>query len=121
MSGEPRKVWTKAVPQLLGIAALAALFLAGVRSERAPEKSSSKLQQASGRLRVGMTQPEAFAATEFANDLLTIAFAGTSHSHIASFFDPRRREFLTLRFVTKHNPLIGRYESLLVDWSVSKP
>jgi hypothetical protein len=120
MSDEPRKVWTKAGPQLLGIAALAALLLAGIRSDRPTVRTLSRLQQAARRLRIGMTAPEVWAETKFSDDI-SFAVGGTSHFHVASLFDPRRREFLSLRFAAKHSSLTGRDEMLLVDWNLSKP
>jgi hypothetical protein len=117
MRDEPRKVWAKAIPRLLGIAALAALFLAGVRGERAPERLS-QFQQAARRLRVGMTMPEVWAATKFADDS-SFVVGGSSYSHFASFFNPRRRELLQLNFLVKEDPLTGHYEQRLVDWNVS--
>jgi hypothetical protein len=119
MSDEPKKVWVNVFPQLLGIAALVALLLAGIRSDRPPESTLSRLQRAARLLRVGMTAPEMWAETEFVKDIF-MSVGGTSHFHFALFYDPRRQEFLHLRFAAKHNPLTGDDEMLLTDWDVSK-
>jgi len=119
MSDEPRKVGAQAVPQLLGIAALSAVLLAAIKSDRLPESKLSRLEQVARLLRADMTEPEAFVETEFVNDLF-IFMGGTSRSRVTVFYEPRRREFLKLHFLRKHHPLTGRYEMLLVAWNVSR-
>ncbi len=42
MSDERLKVWVRAVPQLVGIAALAAVLLAGIRSDHARQKGQRR-------------------------------------------------------------------------------
>lgn len=111
---------TRALPPLLGIAALSAVLLAGIKSDRLPERKLSRLQRAARLLRAGMTMSDVLAATNGCDDM-RFAVGGTSHFHVASFFDPRRREFLRLHFETGHSPLTGRYEMLLLDWNVSGP
>jgi hypothetical protein len=120
MSEDPRKVWVNAVPHLLGIAALSALLLAGITSDRTPKSTLSRLQRAARHLRVGMTAPEAYAEITLSDDV-SFAAGGTSHGHVTSFFDPRRREFLRLHFAAKDDSRTGRYEMLLIGWDASKP
>ena len=119
MSDKPRKVWIKAVPQLLGIAVLAALFLAGIRSDRPPERTLSRFQQVARHLRIGMTAPEAYAVMNFP-DGISGQFSSGSWSLFITYFDPGQREFLRLSFISKTDHITGRYEKRLIGWNVSR-
>jgi hypothetical protein len=99
MSDETRK----AVLSLIGIAALAAVLLTGVRTE-------TPFQQAVRRLRVGMSSKEARAAI---NNRKADTIAGGVHSHWASYPDPPHRETLWLAFESAGS------DFRLVDWKLS--
>ncbi len=102
MSDEPRKV----VLPLIGIAALAAVILAGVRNE-------TPFQQAVRQLRVGMTSAEARAAAHI-NNRRASTIAGGAYSYWASYEDPPHRESLWLAFERADS------DFRLVDWNLSR-
>jgi hypothetical protein len=108
MSDKPRKV----VLPLLGIAALAALFLTGVRTE-------TPFQQAVRQLRIGMTSAEAKAAANIPKGM-KCTVAGGLWSHWVIYSDRQRKESLALAFEERGNILEGHFDSRLVDWKLSQ-
>jgi hypothetical protein len=102
MSDEPRK----AVLSSIGVAALAAVILAGIRTE-------TPFQQAVRQLRVGMSSAEARAAAQI-NDRKASTVAGGSYSYWVSYRDPTHRESLWLAFE------YGDSDFRLVDWKLSR-
>jgi hypothetical protein len=116
MSVEPRKDLTKFAPQLLGILVLAAILMAGGRSDSPPRAAESPLQQASRRLRVGMTANEAREVTHDVRPLHA-ALAGSSHSYLAVYFDPKHKEWLFLSFADKGDL---RDEMRLINWDLHR-
>jgi hypothetical protein len=114
MSDEPRTDCTKIAPQLLGIVALAALFIAFIQSDHAPE---SHFRQAARRLRIGMTFEEASAAL----DLGGISGAASSPHHWDPFwFDETRDEVLFLHFKTTGSVRAGTSIDRLATWRVER-
>jgi hypothetical protein len=117
MGGEPRTAGTKIAPQLLGIAALAVLFIAFIRSDRAQETPESPFRQAARRLRIGMTSEEANAAI----NLGEIAGASGSLRYWDQFwFDEARDEVLSLHFETRGSLLAGTTIDRLTNWRVER-
>jgi hypothetical protein len=108
MSDKPRKV----VLPLLGIAALAALFLTGVRTE-------TPFQQAVRQLRIGMTFDEARAAANIPKGMRS-SMAGGVWSHWVTYSDLQRKQSLSLAFEERGNILEGHFDSRLVDWKLSQ-
>jgi hypothetical protein len=93
MSDQPRMAWTGITPRLLGVAALAAFFLACLKGYGAPE---SPVQRTAGRLWIGMTGPEAYAAT---TDLEGPGGVRFNLMDCRLYFrDPQRDETLELDF-----------------------
>lgn len=114
-------VWTKAAPRLLAIMALAALFVAYVRSERASEPLRSPLQQIARRLRVGMNSDEVHEIMRIADGIrLRHSIAVNHGDHVAYCSDPERGESLSLSFVDKGDIIAGHYDSRLVRWDLRR-
>jgi hypothetical protein len=111
MSDEPKAPWTKAVPQLLGIAVLAVVFVACLGDGRSVE---SPFLQAGNRLRTGMSIDEAFAVTEVGEpDFGDGSVRYTNYT----WLDERRKEVLSLHFETRWD-LAGDAIDRLTEWSV---
>ena len=116
MSDVPGKDVATFAPQLLGILILAAILKVCVSSDPLAQKSESPLQQASGRLRVGMTSAEANAITHDLSQLRP-AMAGDSYSYTAFYSDPKHGEWLTLSFASNGDL---RDEMHLIKWDLHR-
>jgi|HubBroStandDraft_2_1064218.scaffolds.fasta_scaffold618699_1 hypothetical protein len=114
MSDEPKASWTKAVPQLLGIAALTIVFAACLGDGPPVE---SPFRQASHRLRIGMSSKEADAVTRALGrpDHLYGSQVGGTH---VSWIDEERGEVLRLHFRKKGHLSSGTAIKRLTEWSV---
>jgi hypothetical protein len=111
MSDEAKAPWTKAVPQLLGIAILAIVFAC----LRDGHLSDSRFRQAEHRLRAGMSVEETVAVT---SELGPPRLDGSlGHTHCL-WFDEGRGEMLCLHFETRGNLLAGNAIDRLTKWSV---
>jgi hypothetical protein len=108
MSSKPRTL----VLPLLGIAALAAVFLTGIQTE-------TPFQQAVRQLRIGMTSDEARAAANI-HKWMRCSVAGGVWSHWVTYDDHQRKESLSLAFEERGNILEGQFDSRLVDWKLRR-
>jgi hypothetical protein len=124
---------TKIAPQLLGIAALAALLVISIRNDPGPEALASPFQAAVSRLRIGMTAEQARSALMIPAGLKP-ALAGSSHSLTAFYHDRQRRETLTLSYQDiepaetlvlprdeKRLGILRRLDLRLVRWELRRP
>jgi hypothetical protein len=78
----------KIAPQVVGIFVLAALLLAGFRSEAVPDPVESPFRAAAGTLRIGMTMAEARSAMLLPEAKPSLA--GSSHYFAAFYYDRQR-------------------------------
>jgi hypothetical protein len=86
---------TKAALSVGGILVLAAMFLVGTRDE----PTVSPFQYAALHLRVGMTTSEVHAIAQIPRQGLRITASFDYASQWVTYFDPQRRESLSLEFV----------------------
>jgi hypothetical protein len=112
MSDEPKASWTKAVRQLVGIAALAIAFVACLRGGH---PSESPFRKAEHRLRAGMSIDEAFAVIDVGPPNCG---DGSLWSQDYLWFDEGRGEMLCLHFETRGNLLAGNDIDRLTEWGV---
>lgn len=113
MSDEPRTGRTKTALRLFGVAALAALFLAGARDEPGPE---SPFQRAARRLRVGMSIKQSLAVMNIGRPN---AGSGSPMRYWdCLWFNHERRETLILHFDIDSDLLGDRWTDRLTEWKI---
>ncbi|HXY35850.1 MAG TPA: hypothetical protein VEI07_16570 [Planctomycetaceae bacterium] len=100
---------TKTALRLLGIAALAVLFLAGTRDE----PSDSPFQQAVRRLRVGMSASQVRALARLSRPGVGVTASSDYGSQWVIYSDHQRHESLSLMFVDD-----DFHTSRLIKWEI---
>ncbi|HXY33438.1 MAG TPA: hypothetical protein VEI07_04375 [Planctomycetaceae bacterium] len=113
MSDEAKASWTKAAPQLLGIAAFAILFVICLGDSRLVE---SPLRQAAHRLKTGMSWQEANVVTRELG--VPSGLMGSLGHTLCTWIDEERGEQLRLHFKKEGKPSRSNAIDRLTEWSV---
>ncbi len=119
-------------PQVLGIVALAGLLIGGLRSDRLPAVSETRLQAAAANLQIGMTSEQARSAMQIPRSCGP-ELTRSSGWRRASYHDPQSGESLTLEYRDQARPRVlvlssqlkvlnapGQEDFRLVGWELGR-
>jgi hypothetical protein len=110
----------KIAPPLLGIVALAAVFVSGVRSDPAPKPVRMSFPEKIARhLRVGMRMDDVHAML-VSGDGHCHLLCGSSYSWCEIYEDSKGKYELTVISKATGNMLKGQYDQRLVEWSLTR-
>ncbi|HUE17220.1 MAG TPA: hypothetical protein VMR25_23920 [Planctomycetaceae bacterium] len=116
MSDEPRM---KIAPQLLGIVALAAFFLSGIRSDPAPKPARMSFEEIARQLHVGMSMNEVHAMT-FSAGSRCPSLAGSSYYCWSHYVDAESEYALSVYSEEKGNIFKQQSDERLVKWHLRR-
>jgi hypothetical protein len=116
MGDEPRM---KTAPQLLGIVALAAFFLSGVRSDPAPKPARMSFEEIARQLHAGMSMDEVHAMIFGAGGGCP-SLSGSSYYCWSHYVDAESEYELSVYSEEKGNIFKEQYDERLVKWHLRR-